>query len=478
MGALVDLVVPPLDEATAPVSRAGFFPPLGLLSIATYAGSQVRGLDIRIRDGNIHTEQKINIRPMADIVGFSPSILSYEACLRLAEQAKANGSLVVLGGYHASSLGERILRSNPFVDFVVKGDGEVPFAELVKGSPPNSIPGLTYRTSDGICSNAPRVTPLDHYPRISRSLLDRRTYITKFQDKYNGTGFHVPDLVYSQKDCMWSAKTGGCVFCARIDRAYRARSPISVWDEIIHLRDVHGTDYVWDVAGSFIGNPEWIRDFHAARPGESGVALEIYARASELLAPGVVQMLKDVGVHKVFMGAESGDERDLRMSRKGSTPGMNLRAARICAHHGISLVLGFVVGLPGESLESIDRTLAHARQLTDEADVETISCCALLPIPGSQSFEMLCQHPATAAKYAVGDNWDVEGMQRDWLKLFTTVSYETAVKATEAILSYAPTQSAIIRFKKHVGASNLHCENYLEMERRRTNVEEACVHKF
>jgi anaerobic magnesium-protoporphyrin IX monomethyl ester cyclase len=446
---LADLVVPaPLDN-TVPVSRAMFFPPLNLLSVATFAKKELGDVDVMIWDGNITPEDEIRIRPEADVVGFSPTILSYESCLRLAEHAKANGSEVVFGGSHASSLGSRVLEANTFVDYVVEGDGELPFTALLTGGSPVEIPGLIFRTPNGIRRNSPQRVPLDNYPFPDRGLLDRAGYVQRFQEKYLKRGFHVPDLIYSQKDCAWAAKTGGCVFCARIDREYRARSPEKVWEEILWLHNTHGTDYIWDVTGSFIGNREWVSAFHAARPKDPCVALEVYGRANEVVASGIVKMLTDIGVHKVFIGAESGDRQNLKSSRKCTTPETNLLAVKLCAQHGISLSLGFVVGLPGETEESLERTLVHVRELTGEAEVETISCSVLLPAPGSRSFQMLAEHPQTASKYQVGDHWDLEEMQRDWLRLFTSVSYQCAVEVAERILSYAPTKSAILRFTSH-----------------------------
>jgi anaerobic magnesium-protoporphyrin IX monomethyl ester cyclase len=447
-----DLVVPPSRDDTVAVSRAGFFSPLGLLSMVTFALQYFPKLDVQIWDGNIIPERQILTRNDAKIVGFSPTILSYESCLRLARLAKANGSTVVFGGYHATSLGRRVLEANDFVDYVISGDGERPFTELLKCSNPADIPNLIYRTGCGIRVNPAQRMPLDAYPFADRTLLDRHEYIRRFQNKYSSRGFRIPDLIYSQKDCMWGAKTGGCVFCARIDKDYRARSVERVWEEILWLRDTYGTDYVWDVTGSFIGNPEWVRAFHAIRPKASGVALEIYGRSPELLSPGMVPMLADIGVHKVFIGAESGDAQDLKLAIKGASPRSNIEAARLCAKYDIALSLGFVVGLPGETYQSLERTFAHVKQLAIEAEVETISCAILLPIPGSKSFQMLEAHPETASKYSQGDHWDLEGMQRDWLRLFTSISYEVAVEAAEKILSYAPTQSAILRFREHARA--------------------------
>ncbi|GAH83644.1 unnamed protein product, partial [marine sediment metagenome] len=181
---------------------------------------------------------------------------------------------------------------------------------------------------------------------------------------------------------MWASKTGGCVFCGRIDRHYRARSPKKVWEEIVWLHNRYGTDYVWDVSGSFTGNLEWVKDFQKAKPQDLNVALEVYSRASEI-TPEIGPLLKAIGVYKVFIGTDSGDTNCLIKARKGTTPKLNLDAVRLCAQQNIVLTLGFVIGLPGETDASLENTLNHAKQLVSEGEVETISCAVLLPVPGS-----------------------------------------------------------------------------------------------
>jgi hypothetical protein len=80
---IVDLIVPPSRDDTVAVSRSGFFSPLGLLSIATFARQSVRELDVRILDGNITPEGDINIRPEAQVVGFTNPVYGWPSKLRL-----------------------------------------------------------------------------------------------------------------------------------------------------------------------------------------------------------------------------------------------------------------------------------------------------------------------------------------------------------------------------------------------------------
>jgi anaerobic magnesium-protoporphyrin IX monomethyl ester cyclase len=457
---IIDLVVPYIEENFIPVSRSGIFPPLGLLSIATQVTSEVLGVDIVIWDGNIKSESEIQIRENAEIVGFSPSILSYIPFLNLARRAKENGSFVVVGGYHASALGKRILENNNYIDFVIRGDGEIPFTELVKGTHLNDIPGLIYRVGEGIRCNPICNPPLDTYRFPDRSLISHGEYNKRFLRKYGKNGFHIADIIYSQKDCVWSSKTGGCVFCGRIDRDYRSRNPKLVWEEIRRLKNEFGVDYIWDVSGSFTGNPDWLNLFHKFRVEELGVSFEIYARSPEI-TPDIAAKLRDIGIYKVFIGVDSGDAEILKKAGKGSTPKINSRAVNECAVNNIVLTLGVVIGLPGENGKSLDNTLKHIKQLVSQGDVETISSAVLLPVPGSRAFEILSGHPKTKGKYEKGDYWDLEEMQRDWLKLFTTIPYDVAISANEEVLKYAPTQSALIRFGNNASKSTENQSGYV-----------------
>ncbi|TET08706.1 MAG: hypothetical protein E3J86_10165, partial [Candidatus Thorarchaeota archaeon] len=159
----IDLLVPAIRHETIPVSRACFFPPLGLLSLATYAKSQMRNLDIRVVDCNIGIDSNSLLRPDVNVVGLSPSILSYENCIDICKGAKKLGATVILGGPHAAGLGRKILQSQDSVDYVIQGDGELPFVHVLQGVHDKDIPGLIYRDSHGIQQNESKNYDLDRY---------------------------------------------------------------------------------------------------------------------------------------------------------------------------------------------------------------------------------------------------------------------------------------------------------------------------
>ncbi len=440
----VQFVIPSISEEYFSVSRSLFFPPLGLLSIATYLKTQLPDIEVEILDGNILSQKSIEERINGDFIGISPTILSYENGLRIARTAKEKGAVVVFGGFQATALGERILKNREYVDFIVIGDGEVAFNKLVLGESPASIDNLIYRDGENIRRTNQQLLNLDSLPFVNHRLLDERVYASNFQKKY--PEFHIPNIIYSQKDCMWSAKTGGCVFCGRIDRDWRGRNPQRVWEEILLLNKQYKTDYIWDVSGSFVGNKNWLKEFYLSRPKDIPVVFEVYARASEI-DQETAKMLHELNCYKVFIGIDGGDPITLKSAGKGSSIKQNIKAVKILNKFDICLALGFVVGLPRETHQTIKNTYEHAKLLCTLANVETISCSPLIPTPGSKSFEMILTHPYLSLKYKNEDNLDVAEMERDWINNFCYIDYETALYYVNKILSLAPMKSSMGRLK-------------------------------
>ena len=81
-------------------SRSGSYPPLGLISIATYIHQECPSVEVEILDGELISDEEIIARIDADIVGLNTNTVTYPQALRIAEEAKARGSKIVLGGVY------------------------------------------------------------------------------------------------------------------------------------------------------------------------------------------------------------------------------------------------------------------------------------------------------------------------------------------------------------------------------------------
>src|SRR5262247_348685 len=139
------------------------FPNLGLCSLA----AQVPSHDVRILDLVLKPRRVLH-RVLAEVVAFAPDLVGYSAmsfqyatarALAAAIRRAAPHALHVLGGYHATVLADEVGEQDPdLFDFIVRGEGELPFRQLIDGLAgasldPATIPGLSWRSSDGFRHN-------------------------------------------------------------------------------------------------------------------------------------------------------------------------------------------------------------------------------------------------------------------------------------------------------------------------------------
>jgi len=151
--------------------------------------------------------------------------------------------------------------------------------------------------------------------------------------------------------------------------------------------------------------------------------LKFYVRADRLPLE-VVKALRRIGTSIVFVGFESGSDEILRGIGKGITTEQNFQASRRLGQEGIKVEASFVVGLPGETEESLERTYQHAREIADVCDVEMCFANIIMPVPGSKIYERLVNSPY-GSQYRLSDNPDLEEITRAYLQGFTHVGFET-----------------------------------------------------
>src|SRR4030043_1572629 len=183
------------------------FPPLGLLYVAAYVekeGHQVAVKDLAVQ----RKKEEIDFKKY-DVVGISTDTTRHRQALQLAKRAKASGCTVVMGGPHPGYVDKEIL-STQRVDFIVHGEGEITFSELVAALQKNdgkfhSIQGISFLSNDQIVRtpSRPFMENLDSLPLPARHLIH--------MDDYRSTkcgGQDITPLITS-RGCP-----SHCAFCA------------------------------------------------------------------------------------------------------------------------------------------------------------------------------------------------------------------------------------------------------------------------
>ena len=443
-------------------SRKGMYPPLGLLSLATCLKKTHNDyIDVSIIDGDTQTIKHEMFRG-ADIVGFHANTFNYENCLDLAREAKGYGAKIIFGGPHASILWENIMAKRSYVDFIVIQEGEKALSLLVeqllnKGENCfDDIPNLAYRNSDGgpVKSSTVHINTSEEMITPSREFINVDSYIDNYRKIYTKDciSFERPLSLYSSKGCSWRDKTGGCVFCARLERDVRFRSISEIWSEIRGLKEQYNTDYIWDISDDNLNSPKWFKSFVDQRPDDlSDISFLIYSRVNRI-KEDIIPFLKKLNVYEVYLGIESGDDEILKSTLKGASSRIALNAAQRLKDAGIYYFPSFVLGLPGETEKSLSNTLKFSENLAKIGSIFRMSATILMPIPGSQVYSTILNNPVFGDELSEKDIISVKDLEKKWIENYTNVDYATVEKyqklINEVITMESNTQSFGLKVDK------------------------------
>lgn len=437
----VQLVFPPPKRPDTMVTKFAKWPqPLGILSIGTYLQEHNPCVEVEILDANnVLTLDEAIDRLDADVVGISLTGVGYEYGIEIAKHAKGNGATVVVGGAAATPLAKEILTFYDFVDAVFRYDSEIPFSKFIAGRPLASIENLVYRKDGTIKDNPVKVPDLNLLPTPNRDLVDMEAYFAKSQhpDYPMAEPFKRPMNIYSQKGCIWRAQDdGGCIFCSIPYNDLRLRDPAVVWDEISDLVDRYQTDFIWDSSDNLVGEKEWFKRFCEVKPKDLKIHYTNYVDAKGV-DDEVARLLAESGCVSVFVGMEAGDQTMLENMNKRSTLEDNLRAMEILREYRLGVIVGVVIGVPGETEDSLANTLELLKRLYEYDNLDRIEWGALVPFPGSKANLMLREHPELKEKYKnFGDkNYmsDMMNMIRDWFTHYCKIDFDYVVKMQDIV---------------------------------------------
>lgn len=407
-------------------STALFCPPLGLLSIKAYLEQNDDQFEVLLLDGMVQTQNEI-INKMhifkPHYVGVSIQLLSYKNALEICRSASRGDTFVFVGGHHATQMAEKImLNQHKIINCVVCGDGEDAILQICSGEKLENISGIvcwdyyrnkTYSTPKTLCK-------LDILPNpYSAKEINFSPYINNLRK----SAFAFKDgryyRIYSHKGCRFRTSGKKCVFCGRADEGYRFFTVERFFQNLSEM-NIRKEDFLFDVGDDLSGNIRWLKDaVNYKQEGNQTVPkFGIFGRGDEITVESAV-LLQKLGVVDVTMGVETGDNRVLRQSGKSiSGADVFYNAAHILFDNGISLTPSYVLGLPGETVQSLYNTIKHA-QVLKELSIEVLGkppgeivANLLEPIPGSNAFTVL--ENTFPQKYLFSDNLDLETMQRDY----------------------------------------------------------------
>lgn len=396
----VVLINPPIsiEDIYGKYSKlASFQPPVGLCHLAAYLIKN--GYKVNIIDAPVLRLSIIKIidnlmKDTPDLVGIYTNTTNYHSVsLLAAEIKKANHfQKIVAGGPHATALPFETLKET-VIDYCVVGEGEETLLELVQNIDMGTeelekIDGLAFKAIDKeIILNKPRkpIKNLDDLPFPAVNLLpplsNYRPYL----------------LHYKRMPYMSLTTTRGCpykcVFCnTPFGKSLRFHSSEYVVSYMEFLSKVFGVKEFFFSDDTFTSNEERVFQIcHLIRKKELDVSWYANTHAS-IKNDNLFKEMKRSGCWIVAVGAESGSPEILRLLKKGINLDHIKNTCKLVLNAGLRLKVFFILGNPGETLETIERTIKFAKSL--KADFPVFSL--MTPYPGTELWE-------TAEKFGTCD---------------------------------------------------------------------------
>jgi hopanoid biosynthesis associated radical SAM protein HpnJ len=288
-------------------------------------------------------------------------------------------TLVGFVGAHAAVLPEQTLRACPELDFAAGKEFDFTVKEIAEGAPLKDVIGISYRDrkTDEVVRNPerPLISNMDDLPFVI-PIYKRDLDVTKY---YNGYLQHPYISLYTGRGCY-----SRCIFCLWPQTIgghhYRVRSPEHVYEEMKLAKQLFPNvkEFMFD-DDTFTDNRPRAEEI-ARKLGTLGITWSCNAKAN--VPYPTLKVMRENGLRLLLVGFESGNQDILNGIRKGIRTDRAREFVQNCKKLGIRIHGTFILGLPGETRETMRQTMEYAREL----DVETIQVSLAAPYPGTELY--------------------------------------------------------------------------------------------
>ncbi len=357
--------------------------PQGLLSIAAYLLREEHevfvydclGPGISF-DLNKQAQSILSYQPQ--IVGFSTTTSSFPDAAELAQKIKQRSpdTVTVCGGVHVSAIEGQLLRDYHAFDYLVAGEGELTMSEIAGDISPADIPGLIWRDGERIIVNEPRtkIADMDSLPFPA-------------YEKLSGfpRDYHLPLFSYVYTPGATMITSRGCMYqCSYCDRSvfkkgFRYNSAAYIYEHMKYLRERFGVRHINIYDDLFTANRRRIVELcEKLTRFPLGINFNCAVRVG-YTDDELLEMLKGAGCLMVSLGIESADPRMLARHKDGVSLEEVRDTVQRIQRAGLRAKGLFMMGLPGETEESIRQTSDFIISL----GLDDMNMAKFTPFPGA-----------------------------------------------------------------------------------------------
>ena len=340
--------------------------------------------DSKVLDAPPHKvsiDQTVAMASDYELLVLFTSTPGFNVDVKIAEMMKDNNPKlkVAFVGPPVTTEPEKSLRATSAIDFVVKREFDYAIRDFAMGKPLEEIPSVVFRKDGGIQNNAeaPVIENLDELPWVTKV----------YKRDLDFTRYNVPFLLnpyisfYTSRGCP-----AQCTFClwpqTHSGHRWRLRSSDDIVNECRYaLENFPGLREIFFDDDTF--------NYQKARTIELCSKLKTLKNFTWSCTSRVttdydtLKAMKDAGCRLLIVGYESGDQQILKNIKKGATIDMARRFTANCKKLGLTVHGDFIVGLPGETRDTLRTSINFAKEL----DVETIQVSIAHPFPGTEFYD-------------------------------------------------------------------------------------------
>src|SRR5579862_1894682 len=329
---------------------------------------------------HISAEETIDIARDYEFLVLFTSTPGFPGDIRLVQKIKdVNPNIkIAFVGPHVSVLPEKSLKDCPAIDFVVRKEFDFATVEYAQGKPLEEILGVSYRKNGGVVHNPdrPNIENLDALPHVT----------DVYKRDLDVTRYNVPFLLYPYVSLYTTRGCPAqCTFClwpqTLSGHPWRKRSTDDVAREMAKAKEF------WpDVREFFFDDDTFnIQKVRTIELCEKLKPLKLTWSCTSRVTTDyeTLKAMKEAGCRLLIVGYESGDPQILKNIKKGATVERARQFTKDCHKLGLVVHGDFILGLPGETHDTIRNTVAFAKEL----DVETIQVSVAHAYPGTELYD-------------------------------------------------------------------------------------------
>jgi hopanoid biosynthesis associated radical SAM protein HpnJ len=329
---------------------------------------------------HVSADETIRICKDYEFLVLFTSTPGWQGDQKLAEAIKAANPRIRIAfvGPPVTTSPEQALNECPAIDFVCRREFDYTVVEFAQGKPLDEILGVTYRKNGKIVHNPdrPQIQDLDVLPNVTE-IYARDLDVTRYNVPFL---LHPYVALYSTRGCP-----AQCTFClwpqTLSGHAWRKRSSDAVAREMVRAKELfpHVKEFFFDDDTFNIQKARTIELCEKLKP----LNLTWSCTSRVTTDYDTLKAMRDAGCRLLIVGYESGDPQVLKNIKKGATVERARDFTRDCHKLGLVIHGDFILGLPGETRETIRRTIDFAKSL----DCETIQVSVAHAYPGTEFYD-------------------------------------------------------------------------------------------